>query len=118
MTAKRNDRQAKEMELSAQPTCVDTHRPPRGSSTLSTNWPGQFYQQSCDAFIGGIFTARLIVRADLTPAAQQTIFVARLGAQITQALAEVGDTHRGMRRENQSEYVNNGGEAVWILTQA
>ncbi len=31
--------------------------------------------------------ARRIVRADLTPAAQHTIFVARFGAEITQALA-------------------------------
>ena len=85
---------------------------------------GQFHQQPCDAFSGGMFTAQArqsiqfrfnggqlvaqrkrkeslcgtalpVVRADLAPAAQQTIFVARLGAEITQALAKVGDTHRG-----------------------
>ena len=57
-----------------------------------------------ETFCGTVLS---IVRADLTPAAQQTIFVARLGTEITQALAEVGDTHRGVRIENQSEFANN-----------
>jgi hypothetical protein len=39
-------------------------------------------------------TAWPIVRADLTPAAQQTIFVARLGTEITQTLTKMGDTQR------------------------
>src|SRR3990167_6411251 len=42
-----------------------------------------------------------VVRADLAPAAQQTIFVARLGTEITQTLAKVGDTHRGVRRSEE-----------------
>jgi hypothetical protein len=95
----------------------------------------QFHQQSCDAFSGGVFTAqarqsmqfrfnggqliaqckrkeslcgavRSIVRANLTPAAQQTIFVARLGTEITQVLAEVGDTHGRVRGGNQSKFAN------------
>ncbi|OGS97450.1 MAG: hypothetical protein A2Y51_04420 [Gallionellales bacterium RIFCSPLOWO2_02_60_31] len=58
-----------------------------------------------------------VVRADLAPAAQQTIFVARLGTEITQTLAKVGDTHRGVRSENQSGFENNYGWFVIILTQ-
>ena len=54
-------------------------------------------------------TVLFIVRAHLAPAAQQTIFVARLGAEITQTLAEVGNAHRGGRSESQSEYENYGG---------
>jgi len=46
-----------------------------------------------ETFCGTVFS---VVRADLAPAAQQTIFVARFGAEITQAFAELGDTHRGM----------------------
>jgi hypothetical protein len=34
-----------------------------------------------------------VVRADLAPAAQQTIFVAGFGAEVAQTLAEIGDTH-------------------------
>jgi hypothetical protein len=59
-----------------------------------------------------------VVRADLAPAAQQTIFVARLGTEIAQTLAKVCDTHRGVRSGNQSGFENNCGEAVRILTQA
>jgi hypothetical protein len=59
-----------------------------------------------------------VVRADLTPAAQQTIFVARFGTEIAQALAKLGDTHRGVRSGNQSGFENNCGNAVEILTQA
>ena len=44
--------------------------------------------------------------------------VARLGAEITQTLAEMGDTHSRVRSGNQSEPENNCGEAVQILTQA
>lgn len=40
-------------------------------------------------------TVRSIVRAHLAPAAQQAILVARLGTEITQALAQLCDTHRG-----------------------
>ena len=85
---------------------------------------GQFHQQPCDLIIGGIFTVQArqpiqlrldggqliaqrkrkeslcgaalpVVRTDLAPAAQQTVFVARLGTEITQALAKMGDAHRG-----------------------
>jgi hypothetical protein len=59
-----------------------------------------------------------VVRADLTPAAQQAIFVARLGTEIAQALAKLGDTHREVRSGNQSGFESNCGEAVRILTQA
>ncbi|MDO8262607.1 MAG: hypothetical protein Q7T21_05215 [Gallionella sp.] len=44
--------------------------------------------------------------------------MARLGTEITQALAEMGDTHRGVRSGNQSGFENNCGEAVRILTHA
>ena len=66
-----------------------------------------------ESFCGAVLS---IVRADLAPAAQQTIFVSRLGAEITQALAKLCDTHRSVGIENQSEYENNGKEAVMILT--
>ena len=55
-------------------------------------------------------TVRSIVRADLTPAAQQTIFVARLGTEITQTLAKLGDTHLRVRSENQSGFEKCAGE--------
>lgn len=47
---------------------------------------------------------RSIVRARLAPAAQQTILVARLGAEIVQTLAEVGDAHRGVRSGDQDGF--------------
>ncbi len=68
-----------------------------------------------ESFCGAVLS---IVRADLAPAAQQTIFVTRLGAEITQALAKLCDTQRGVRSVNQSGFENNCGEAVRILTQA
>ena len=33
-----------------------------------------------------------VIRANLAPTAQQSVFVAGLGAEVAQALAEVGDT--------------------------
>ena len=40
----------------AQPTCVDTHRPSRGSSTLSTVWPSfRRHQQARRAVLAGMF---------------------------------------------------------------
>lgn len=53
-------------------------------------------------------TALSVVRTELTPAAQQPVLVARLGAEIAQALAEVGNTHN---RESCSQ-------RALILTQA
>jgi hypothetical protein len=58
-----------------------------------------------------------VVRTDLAPTAQQTIFVARLGTEITQTLAKLCDTHGRVRDENQSVFENSCGEAVLILTQ-
>lgn len=60
--------------------------------------------------------ALLVVRTDLAPPAQQTIFVARLCAEIVQTLAKVGDAHREVGSGKQSEPENNCGETVWILT--
>jgi len=44
--------------------------------------------------------------------------VARLGTEITQALAKVGDTHLSVRSGNQSMFENNCGKSVIILTQS
>ncbi len=131
----------------AQPTCVETHSPPRGSSTLSTIWPSCSSTSSrATPFIGGILTVQArqsiqlrldggqliaqrkrkeslcgaafpVVRAHLAPAAQQTIFVARLGTEIAQTLAKVGDAQRGRRGGNQSGFGNDCGEVMRILTQ-
>lgn len=60
----------------------------------------------------------LVVRVDLTSAAQQRVFVARLGAEVAQALAKMNDAHRGWRGENKSEFEINCEEAERILTQA
>jgi hypothetical protein len=38
--------------------------------------------------------------------------VARLGAEVMQALAKMGDAHRGVRSGKQREFANNDGEAV------
>jgi hypothetical protein len=64
---------------------------------------GQFIAQRKrkKSFRGAVYP---IVRTYLTPAAQQPIFVARLGTEIVQALAKMGDTHRGRGCKNQDEY--------------
>jgi len=57
------------------------------------------------------------IRADLAPAAQQTIFMARLGAEIMQALTKVRYAQRGRRGGNQSGFENDCGKVMRILTQ-
>ncbi len=49
---------------------------------------------------------------------QQMVQVARLGTEIKQALAKMGDAHRAVRSGNQSGLENNYWETVRILTQA
>jgi len=43
--------------------------------------------------------------------------VARLGAEIMQALAKMGDAQRGRRGGNQSGFENDCGKVMRILTQ-
>ncbi|MDH2916156.1 MAG: hypothetical protein PXX77_04680, partial [Gallionella sp.] len=54
----------------------------------------------------------------MAPAAQQPIFVAWLGTEVVQTLAEMGDAQRRRRSGNQSGFGNDCGEVVRILTQA
>lgn len=49
---------------------------------------------------------------------QQRVQVARPGAGIKQALAKLGDAHRGVGSGNQCGLENNYWETVRILTQA
>lgn len=51
--------------------------------------------------------ALAIIRTHLTPAAQQTVFVARLAAEVAQTLAEEGDAHLGARIGDQGAVAFN-----------